>query len=225
MYNKFMKGTILLYGGSRAARDKKIEDIIFQTETKLENNPDVLFIVPEPDKKTIGIEQTRGLIKYITQKPFSSHYKYVIIPEAYKITPPAQNSLLKTLEEPPAYATIILSTNTQRSLLPTVLSRCQKVEVKGYTGSEAGRGSSVSFSDIVDMEPGERLVWTEETAKEERETVTEILEDFIVEERDNLKTSPDAAFNIELLTDVKQNLEKTNVNLKLSLEFLSLHIK
>ena len=53
-----------------------------------------------------------------------SEYKIYIIPDANKMTEQAQNALLKTIEEPPVYAIIILLTENCDSLLPTIRSRC-----------------------------------------------------------------------------------------------------
>lgn len=71
-----------------------------------DNNPDLLYI--EPDGNSIKIEQIRQIQKEIQEKPIVSGKKVCIIDDADKMTKEAQNCLLKTLEEPPTYATIIL---------------------------------------------------------------------------------------------------------------------
>ncbi len=63
-------------------------------------------------------------------KPYSGPYKIYIINEAEKMTPQAQNAILKTLEEPPEYAVILLLTTNVNSLLPTILSRCVVLNMK-----------------------------------------------------------------------------------------------
>ena len=57
-------------------------------------------------------------------KPYSAEHKIYIIPDAEKMTPAAQNALLKTLEEPPSYAVILLLADGTGSFLPTIMSRC-----------------------------------------------------------------------------------------------------
>ncbi len=57
-------------------------------------------------------------------KPYSSPYKIYIIDEAQKLTLQAQNALLKTIEEPPAYAVVMLLADNPDALLPTISSRC-----------------------------------------------------------------------------------------------------
>lgn len=86
------------------------------------NNPDFLYI--EPDGNSIKIEQIRDMQKRIQEKPIISEKKVYIINNADKMTVEAQNSLLKTLEEPPEYATIILIGSSENAFLTTIKSRC-----------------------------------------------------------------------------------------------------
>ncbi len=78
---------------------------------------------------SIKIESIRELQKEIQLKPYEGSKKVFIINNAEAMTIQAQNALLKTLEEPPAYATIILLTNNASSLLPTIISRCQLLKL------------------------------------------------------------------------------------------------
>ena len=66
----------------------------------------------------------------IVIKPYSSKYKVYIVDEAQKMNVQAQNALLKTIEEPPVYAIIILLTTNADSFLPTILSRCVTLNIK-----------------------------------------------------------------------------------------------
>ena len=90
-----------------------------------ENHPD--FQIVKPDGANIKIEQIRNLINKILEKPIVSEKKVYIIDEAEKLTKEAANSLLKTLEEPPEYAVIILVTSNENILLNTIKSRCMRV--------------------------------------------------------------------------------------------------
>lgn len=108
-------------------------------QTDSNNHPDVRFIVH--DKTSIGVDDIRDqLVNDITIKPYSSTHKIYIIPDANKMTEQAQNALLKTIEEPPEYAVIILLTETADTLLETIQSRCivlntrplDKKEIKQY---------------------------------------------------------------------------------------------
>lgn len=91
-----------------------------------ESHPDFLQIDPE-DGKTIKIEQIRYLQEKIAEKPVTSKRKVYIINNCDTMTREAANSLLKTLEEPPSYATLILVTANESKLLVTIKSRCTKI--------------------------------------------------------------------------------------------------
>src|SRR6056297_3730902 len=98
------------------------------------NHPDFHKIMVEEDHKNILIDQIRDLQKEISYKPYESDHKVYIIDQAERMTIQAQNSLLKTLEEPPEYAIIILTNENKNELIPTIVSRCQ--EVKLYNQSK-----------------------------------------------------------------------------------------
>ena len=89
------------------------------------NNPD--FNIIEPQGNVIKIDQIRELIKKVYEKPIVSNKKVYIINDSNLMTKEAQNSLLKTLEEPPEYVTIILIAQNENLFLPTIKSRCTKI--------------------------------------------------------------------------------------------------
>lgn len=89
------------------------------------NHPD--FYEMKPENKTIKIEQIRSMQQAISEKPITSNRKVYLIIDSDTMTKEAQNCLLKTLEEPPEYATIILTTANEAKLLNTIKSRCIKV--------------------------------------------------------------------------------------------------
>lgn len=91
-----------------------------------ESHPDFMQIEPE-DGKSIKIEQIRYLQEKIAEKPVTSEKKVYVISNSETMTREAANSLLKTLEEPPEYAVLILLTSNESKLLTTIKSRCTKV--------------------------------------------------------------------------------------------------
>lgn len=91
----------------------------------VESSPDYISI--DPTGSSIKIAQIRELQSDIIIKPHSD-YKIYVINNAQKMTVESQNALLKTLEEPPEYAIIILITNNKESLLPTIKSRCEIIK-------------------------------------------------------------------------------------------------
>lgn len=101
----------------------------FCRQSMSKNNPDIIWVGHE--KASIGVDVIREKINNdIAIKPYSCKYKIYILDEAEKMTVQAQNSLLKTIEEPPEYAIIILITNNAQSFLPTILSRCITLTMK-----------------------------------------------------------------------------------------------
>lgn len=94
------------------------------------NQPDIVYISHEKPN-SIGVEDIRGQINNdIGIKPYSSPRKIYIMNEGEKMTPQAQNALLKTLEEPPEYAVILILTDNVDALLPTIISRCVVLNMK-----------------------------------------------------------------------------------------------
>lgn len=85
------------------------------------------FYEVEPDGNMIKISQIRSLLEKISVKPVTSSKKVYIINDADKMNQESQNSLLKTLEEPAEYVTIILIVENENIILPTIKSRCIKV--------------------------------------------------------------------------------------------------
>lgn len=94
------------------------------------NHPDIIYVSHEKPN-TISVDDIREQINNdIVIKPYSSHRKIYIVDEAEKMNQQAQNALLKTIEEPPAYAVILLLTTNADSFLPTILSRCVSLNIK-----------------------------------------------------------------------------------------------
>ncbi len=97
------------------------------------NHPDLILVTHEKPG-SIGVDDIRGQINdTIMIRPYSSYYKIYIVDEAEKMTVQAQNALLKTIEEPPSYAIIMLLTTNQEAFLPTILSRCVQLKLKPQT--------------------------------------------------------------------------------------------
>ena len=87
------------------------------------SNPDLITLEREKEN-SIGVGDIRKMRADVRVKPYSAAHKIYIIPDAEKMTPAAQNALLKTLEEPPAYAVLLLLADGTSAFLPTIMSRC-----------------------------------------------------------------------------------------------------
>lgn len=93
------------------------------------NHPDIHILTHE--KISIGVDDIRVQINQdISIKPYEGGYKVYIIPDAERMTEQAANALLKTIEEPPEYAVILLLTDNIYRMLPTIQSRCIKIPFK-----------------------------------------------------------------------------------------------
>lgn len=117
------------------------------------NFPDFISVTRRPDKKNILIEQIKDLNRELRFAPVSGRYRVCLIQQAEIMTVEAANSFLKTLEEPPPGNILILNAVDPRDLLPTIVSRCQRVSF-----------SPLPFKDIADWLIKERDV-DKETAE------------------------------------------------------------
>jgi DNA polymerase-3 subunit delta' len=225
-----MTGSILIFGGNKNRREEKVVEIVNKEENKtfekikdLSEKPDIHLITLGEKERSIGIAETRKGSGFLKEKPFSYQKKFLIILDADRLTTQAQNSLLKTLEEPPQYAVIILSARTQNSLLETILSRCKLISLKNEKEKDSDNEDFVSFEKIMKMKVGERLDLCSDISKCDKEVVLEVLEKWVEGGREVLLKNPkDISIikNLKRIIEVKDDLENTNVNVRLSLEAL-----
>ncbi len=89
------------------------------------NHPD--FLVVRPEKGALKIEQIRRLSRELSYPPYESKRRVVVLEDIQTMRREAANSLLKTLEEPPADNLLVLTADASREILPTLVSRCQVV--------------------------------------------------------------------------------------------------
>ncbi|MCR4762468.1 MAG: DNA polymerase III subunit delta' [Lachnospiraceae bacterium] len=103
--------------------------------TQAGTHPDLRILTHE--KKTYGIDEVRTqFVQDIVLKPMKGEHRVYIIPEADRMTAAVQNAILKTLEEPPAYAVILLLTERPDALLATILSRTVQLPLKPVSDKE-----------------------------------------------------------------------------------------
>ena len=98
------------------------------------SNPDYSEIFP--DGKTLKVEQIRKMQEKIAEKPILSNRKVYVIDDADLMNEESQNCLLKTLEEPPRYAVIILIVSNESKILSTIKSRCILVKFNALSDNE-----------------------------------------------------------------------------------------
>jgi DNA polymerase III subunit delta' len=96
-------------------------------------NIDLMAVQAESEGGTLKVEQVREVTKFLSLKPYQSEYKIVIFLRFQEANANAQNALLKTLEEAPSYAVLLLTADNAEQLLPTIVSRCEILRLRPLT--------------------------------------------------------------------------------------------
>ena len=118
-----------------AARDEMRETDKKDTRVLIQTHPDVLVLPPDPPQLLVKLGQVRTLIHSIYSLPGETKHRVYLFPSS-AFMKEAANSLLKVLEEPPAYAHIILMAEHPGELLPTIRSRCAPVRLGALSSAE-----------------------------------------------------------------------------------------
>ena len=128
---------------ARCAEAVEARDALRETDKKetrifVQTHPDVLIVPPDPPQMLIKVDQVRRVIETIYYRPGEGHHRvYVFTQSAFMKE--AANSLLKVLEEPPEFATLILLTENPGQLLPTIRSRCVTLSLAALPAEEIER--------------------------------------------------------------------------------------
>lgn len=96
-------------------------------------HPNALFPAPAPREKTIKVDALRAVIDALSRSALEAGRRVVVIENAERMTPQAQNALLKTLEESRPDTFFLLTADTESAVLPTVRSRCRCVRMQPWT--------------------------------------------------------------------------------------------
>ena len=231
-----MLGSVLIIGGDKKTRlSKAWELLVAQGFSAKKESPDLLVVQKEEDKKSVGIAQAKEIRAFLREKPFEKKIKAVLVEEAQAFTDEAQNSLLKILEEPPAFGLIILMCDKEGSLLPTVVSRCQRITVKanapdkniknkskGEPGADmvdgGNRADSESPYNLWTKSPEELFDLAKDLSARGKEEALEFIEQVL--RKDIELGCPQSVVN-KLETALKE-LKEANVALKFALEYVFL---
>jgi DNA polymerase III subunit delta' len=100
-------------------------------------HPDDYVIAPEEGKVSIGIDAIRGLSERLSKTPQAGGFQVALIEPAHGMTVAAANALLKTLEEPATQTVLVLVSEQPGRLMPTILSRCQRLHLRRPTADVA----------------------------------------------------------------------------------------
>ena len=105
-----------------------------------EAHPDLHIVAKEPDAAFIKVGQIRALERQLTLTPHSAPYRIALLTDFEEAHPSAANALLKTLEEPPGKAMLLLTASAAEALLPTVVSRCEVLRLRPMPVGELAAG-------------------------------------------------------------------------------------
>lgn len=183
-----------------------------------------LMIIKAEKKQSIGIESIKELREWSKTKPYKALTKAAVIFNAEVMTEEAQNSILKTLEEPTVSLTIILTCRNYQSLLPTVVSRCEKII---DTAGEKG-----SISEFHQLKVSEKISFIRKLVENKKkrknnEEINEFLVNLLYFYREKLLKDVnirDTSFNIKLIHETDRMI-KANVLPKLALENLVINLR
>lgn len=211
-------GTPKIIAGQDPAQQQIILKKLSQHYLKIDwrqPHPDLIIIEPEP---SITIKQIRELKQKLSLKPFSANFKLAVILEAEKLTPPAQHSLLKTLEEPPNKTIIILCVSQLDLLLPTIISRCEVIKLRSFL-----QATSPDHQSIITGTAGQRLKLASQHSHT-REQAAEFVKNQLFSLRQIMRQKPNLTI-VQQLRQTQKALKmlEANVNPKLVLGNLSLH--
>ena len=102
-------------------------------------HPDVRLVEREEERRDVRTEQAREVTRWLMLRPLMAARKVAVVDDAECLNEHGQNALLKTLEEPPGAAVLILCATDASLLLPTVRSRCQRVALERVPGALVDR--------------------------------------------------------------------------------------
>lgn len=207
LYNKGVP-SILIHGGSLKTREDKAHELLNQHHT----------YHLEAVRGRIGIGQVKELLPHLYIKPLKGKKRGVLILEAQQMTHPAQNSILKTLEEPPASLTFVLTTPHPKLLLPTVISRCFLKVVKEGEGEQTNLTKKILLA-----KPGERLFIFEQQVGYNPEAALKFLDSMELELAQLLMSNKSTHLTTTKLKQVweaKELLRNPSINVKLVVDQL-----
>jgi DNA polymerase III delta prime subunit len=189
-------------------------------------HPDIYYITTDT---SIGIKEIRELENKISLRPAVSSHKVIIIKDAEKLTTEAQNALLKTLEEPPDYVSILLLTKEADLLLPTIICRCRIINLSFKPQiiiEKDFEEQAKLFNQLLNSRVGERLEKTAELAKTREDAFLFIEQSLsfwhqlLLNKYNNSELTSSQIISILKATQQAQSLLQKNINPRLVLDNL-----
>lgn len=100
------------------------------TQIAKQQHPDLIIVQAEAEGRTLKVEQVREARRTLVLQPYQARYRVALFPRFQETSDGASNALLKTLEEAPSYAVLILTADSPEQLLPTIVSRCEVLRLR-----------------------------------------------------------------------------------------------
>jgi len=203
-----------------------VSKLLGQSIDSIKETPDI-HILDRREENSIGIEEVKDFIKEMIFKPFGTSKQVAIIYEAEKLTPQAQNSFLKTLEESSDDTIYILCVNNEKNVLPTIYSRSKPVYIKQGKLEVIEEAKPV----ILDQDLVEQFGYIDSISKEKvkcLELLSEIEGYFRQElekeiKNDNINSSRAISERLKYIQETRNKIN-SNCNKKLVLEALLLFL-
>lgn len=210
-YNLLMVSQLIIHPEA-TVRQSKIAELLSNIKLS-KSHPDVLWL----DENTkLGVDIAKQIQQFLSLKPYQGESQAVVIIAAENFTLDAQNALLKTLEEPPHHTTILLGVGTEDQLIPTIISRCQSLNLKDTQAETPEVKFQAEIETLIDLPIEKRFQFIEKL--EAREEFLEALTFYF---RKLLLNKPtDTDFLEDLIEAQKWN--SANVNIRAILEYLML---
>ena len=185
-------------------------------------SPEVLII---DEESSIAIDQIRTIKTFFQTTPITQPHKLVFIHQIDKATNQAQNALLKTLEEPPIYAQIVLTTNNPHLVLSTIKSRCQIISLLDSNETSGPSTEDLLLSQLKTLSTGQRMALTDKLTKDRNQALS-FTSETIKHLRHQLKAQPNKnnLYNLTLAL-YTHKLLKQSINPKLAIDQFLIYFK
>jgi DNA polymerase III delta prime subunit len=205
---------------------KFVSELLGQPIQSIQETPDI-HILDRREENSIGIEEVKEFVKEMIFKPFGKSKQIAIIYAAEKLTPQAQNSFLKTLEESNDDTIYILCVDNEKNVLPTIYSRSKPIYIK----QEITKVAQDTKPTILDQDLVEQFEYIDSISKEKvkcLELLNEIEEYFKRElekeiKNDNINSSRVISERLKYIQETREKIN-SNCNKKLVLEALLLSL-
>jgi len=138
--------------------EKPCNECVACRQVESHKHVDTLWVEPRSKAREIVVKDIEAVISRITQTSFEGGWKSIVMLGADRINEKCENKLLKTLEEPPPKSILLLVTESPQSLLPTIVSRCQKIVLSsGKAGAMDADWQEALLEILHDLPPSNGL--------------------------------------------------------------------